>query len=260
MFLRREGYPEEGELVFCTVTKIQYHAVTVVLDEYYGKQGLIHISEVSPGRIRNIRDFVEEGKKVVCKVIRIDPERGHIDLSLRRANESQKRNKNEAIKQEQKAEKIIVFMAEKLKKKPEEFYREIAPILLDNYTYTYQAFEDVVENNASLEKLGLPKETAKFIEDVVKEKIAPKKVEIITKASIKTFSENGLEIIKRSFEKAKAIDPALITGYLGGGSYRLQITAKDYKKAESILKDIQEAMTAVVAEVKGDISFKRQEE
>lgn len=260
MFLRREGYPEEGELVFCTVTKIQYHAVTVVLDEYYGKQGLIHISEVSPGRIRNIRDFVEEGKKVVCKVIRIDPERGHIDLSLRRVNESQKRNKNEAIKQEQKAEKIIAFMAEKLKKKPEEFYREIAPILLEHYTYTYQAFEDVVETNASLEKLGLPKETAKYIEDIVKEKIAPKKVEIITSVSIKTYSENGLEVIKKAFEKIKAIDPALHTGYLGGGSYRVQITAKDYKKAESILKGVQDAMTAVVEEVKGEITFKRQAE
>jgi translation initiation factor 2 subunit 1 len=40
--------------------------------EEYGKQGLIHISEVSPGRIRNIRDFVKEGKMVVCKVIKID--------------------------------------------------------------------------------------------------------------------------------------------------------------------------------------------
>ncbi|MBN2458668.1 translation initiation factor IF-2 subunit alpha [Candidatus Woesearchaeota archaeon] len=260
MFLRREGYPEEGELVFCTVTKIQYHAVTVMLDEYYGKQGLIHISEVSPGRIRNIRDFVQEGKKVVCKVIRLDPERGHIDLSLRRVNESQKRNKNESIKQEQKAEKILSFIAEKLKKNPEEYYKEIAPALLSHYTYIYQAFEDVVENNTSLEKLGLPKETAKHIESVVKEKIAPKKVEIITKVSIKTYAENGLEIVKKAFEKAKAADPALGIGYLGGGSYRVQITAKDYKKAEAILKKIEEAMTAVVEEVKGEISFKRQEE
>ena len=74
MFLRRQGFPEEGELVFCMVTKIQYHAVTVNLDEY-DKPGLIHISEVSPGRIRNIRDYVTEGKKVVCKVIRINQER-----------------------------------------------------------------------------------------------------------------------------------------------------------------------------------------
>lgn len=260
MFLRREGYPEEGELVFCTVTKIQYHAVTVTLDEYYGKQGLIHISEVSPGRIRNIRDFVEEGKKVVCKVIRVDPERGHIDLSLRRVNDSQRRNKTEAIKQEQKAEKIINIIAEKLKKNPENFYNEIAPVILKHYTYMYEAFEDIVENNASLEKLGIPKDVAKQIEAVVKEKIAPKKVDIVTIVSIKSYAENGLEIVKKAFEKAKTIEPNIMTNYLGGGSYRIQITAKDYKKAEQILKQVEEAMTKIVREVKGEISFKRQEE
>ena len=53
-----------------TVTKIEYHSVFVELDEY-GKTALIHISEISPGRIRNIRDFVKvEDKKIVCKVLK----------------------------------------------------------------------------------------------------------------------------------------------------------------------------------------------
>ena len=62
MLLKKQGFPEESELVLCTVTSVQYHSVFVDIDEY-GKSGLIHISEVSPGRIRNIRDFVKEGKK-----------------------------------------------------------------------------------------------------------------------------------------------------------------------------------------------------
>src|SRR3989338_5359313 len=81
MLLKKEGFPEEDELVMCTVTQVQFHSVFVILDEY-DKGGMIHISEVSPGRIRNIRDFVREGKKVVCKVLRVNKEKGHIDLSL----------------------------------------------------------------------------------------------------------------------------------------------------------------------------------
>ena len=54
MLYRRENYPAEDELVLCTVTKVLNHAVFVNLDEY-DKGGLIHISEVAPGRIRNIR-------------------------------------------------------------------------------------------------------------------------------------------------------------------------------------------------------------
>ncbi|MEK6948847.1 MAG: S1 RNA-binding domain-containing protein, partial [Nanoarchaeota archaeon] len=60
MLLQKKGFPQEDELVLCTVTKVEFHSVFVTLDEY-GKGGMIHISEVSPGRIRNIRDFVREG-------------------------------------------------------------------------------------------------------------------------------------------------------------------------------------------------------
>ena len=105
MLLKKEGFPEEGELVMCTVTNVQYHSVFVRLEEY-GKSGMIHISEVSPGRIRNIRDFVKEGKKVICKVLRINLERGHIDLSLRRVSEAQKRNKANDLKKEHKGRRL----------------------------------------------------------------------------------------------------------------------------------------------------------
>jgi len=258
MFLHREGFPEEGELVFCTVTKIQYHAISVQLDEY-DRPGLIPISEVSPGRIRNIRDFVEEGKKVVCKVIRTDQSRGHIDLSLRRVNDSQRRSRSDAIKQEQKAEKIIEFFSEKLKRPAIEIYKEVAPEIMKQYGWLYLAFEDVVEKNASLEKIGINKELAQQLEALVHDKIKPKKVEIIEKVTIKTYNDNGLALIKQSFAKAKEVDSSIQAGYLGGGSYRILITAKDYKKAESVLKEIQDKMATVFTDKKGEISFVRQE-
>ena len=68
MFYKKQGIPEENEIVICTVKKILPHGVFVSIDEYKDKEGLIHISEISPGRVRNIRDFVEEGKKIVCKI------------------------------------------------------------------------------------------------------------------------------------------------------------------------------------------------
>ena len=119
MLFKKQGFPEESELVLCTVTSVQYHSVIVDIEEY-GRSGLIHISEVSPGRIRNIRDFVKEGKKVVCKVLRVKEEKGYIDLSLRRVNESEKRRKIESIKREQNAEKIVEIAALKLGLKTEE--------------------------------------------------------------------------------------------------------------------------------------------
>ena len=133
MLQKKTGMPDEGECVFVTVTKIQFHSVFVTLDEYAGKQGMIHISEISPGRIRNIKDYVKEGKVIVCKILRINKERGHIDLSLRRVNESQRRAKVEERKRQTIAENIIVSYAQLQKKDSKKIYEEVAPIILEEY-------------------------------------------------------------------------------------------------------------------------------
>jgi len=94
MFYKKKGLPEEGEYILCTVKKILFHSVFVSLDEYEHKEGMVHISEVSPGRIRNIRDYVKEGKKLICKVLRVKHDRGQVDLSLRRVSVSMRKKKN----------------------------------------------------------------------------------------------------------------------------------------------------------------------
>jgi translation initiation factor 2 alpha subunit (eIF-2alpha) len=62
---------EEGQIVRCTVDKIAGTIVFVKIDDY-NQEGTITFSEISPGRIRNIRDYVVPKKKIVCKVLKID--------------------------------------------------------------------------------------------------------------------------------------------------------------------------------------------
>src|SRR3990167_6790925 len=146
MLFKKQDFPEEGELVLCTVTSVQFHSVFVDIDEY-GKGGMIHISEVSPGRIRNIRDFVKEGKKIVCKTLRINQEKGYIDLSLRRVNESEKRRKIDGIKKEQNAEKIIEIVAAKAAMKTEQLYREVSEKIANNYESLHKFLKDVIKDD-----------------------------------------------------------------------------------------------------------------
>ena len=47
MFFKREGRPEKGELVICTVKRILPHAAFVYLDEYRNLEAMLHVSEVS---------------------------------------------------------------------------------------------------------------------------------------------------------------------------------------------------------------------
>ncbi len=254
MLYRKQGYPEEDELVLCTVTKIHYHSVFCTLDEY-GKSGMIHISEVSPGRIRNIRDYVQEGKKVVCKVLRVDEEKNHIDLSLRRVTEAQRKAKISMIKQEQRAEKIIASLAERLGTDVSKLYKEVTDALFKHYDMLFLAFEDVVENDASLEKHGLKKEIAKPLEELVKEKIKPKQVTIKGLLTLSSFAEDGVEVIRKLLAKAEKVEGVSIR-YAGGGTYRVLVTAPDYKQAEKHLEEALSVVSSGVAK-NGSYSFER---
>ena len=258
MLFRKQGFPEEGDLVLCTVTSVQFHSVFVDLDEY-GRGGLIHISEVAPGRIRNIRDFVKEGKKVVCKVLRINKEKGYIDLSLRRVNESEKRRKIDDIKREQNAEKIVEIAAKKAGVKTEELFIEISSKAMKSHTSLYEFFEKVaVEDKSLLEKVGIDKKYLQIVEDTITQRIKPTHVEIIGKLKIMSYAPNGIEIVKDSLAKAKEAGKDNIKiNYLGSGTYRFMVTADEYKDAEKILKNASDAAIKIVEKNQGTAEFSR---
>jgi small subunit ribosomal protein S1 len=71
-----------GQLVEGAITRLaNFGAFALVNDEI---EGLIHISELSTGRINHPQDVVREGEKHVMRVIRIDPKRRRMGLSLKR--------------------------------------------------------------------------------------------------------------------------------------------------------------------------------
>ncbi|MCC7574077.1 S1 RNA-binding domain-containing protein [Candidatus Woesearchaeota archaeon] len=259
MLFKKTGFPEEGDLVFATVTSVQYNSVFVKIEDY-NRQGLIHISEVSPGRIRNIRDYVKEGKMVVCKVIKIDESKGHIDLSLRRVTEMQKRSKNDERKQEQKAENIIELLASTLKESVDKVYKEISDVLLPKYEMLQYAFEDVIENGISLKSVGVPDKYADKLEVLVKEKIKPKKVTISGTLMIKSYEEEGAEFVKNALVKAQGVTDELLIKCLGAGNYSLELHDKDYKGAEAKLKLVLDSIHDSIKSSKlTSFSFKKKE-
>ncbi len=86
-------YPEIGDLVVATVTRVVDYGFYVKLDEYAGIEGLVHIQEISTTWVRNVRDHAREGQKLVLKVLRVNPQRNQIDLSLRRVTAEKSRRR-----------------------------------------------------------------------------------------------------------------------------------------------------------------------
>ncbi len=78
-----------GVVVTGKVTGIQDYGAFVALDGE--TQGLVHISEITNGYVKDIHDFLKVGDTVEVKVLSIDEEHRKMSLSLKAAKRKQGR-------------------------------------------------------------------------------------------------------------------------------------------------------------------------
>lgn len=259
MFYKKKGTPEVGELVIGTVKKILYHSVFVILDEYNGAEGMLHISEVAPGRIRNLRDYVKEGKKIICKVLRIDKIKNHIDLSLRRVNLSQKRNKNEEYKQEQKAEKLLESVGSKLKLSIGDMYKKVGYNMMEKFGSLSDCFYAIVDDEVDLVKdLSLDVKISNDVVKLVKEKIKPVEIMVSGILMIKCLAGDGVDKIKETLKKMSEVKGGDVKiTYIGAPKYSLKVIANDYKEAEGVIEEIVKVGEEMMKKFGGELSFEK---
>ncbi|WP_461866091.1 translation initiation factor IF-2 subunit alpha [Thermococcus sp.] len=257
-------YPEEGEFVVATVKNIHPYGAFLILDEYPGKEGFMHISEVASTWVKNIRDHIKEGQKIVAKVIRVDPSKGHIDLSLKRVNQQQRKAKLQEFKRAQKAENLLKMAAEKLGKDFKTAWREVWVPLEEEYGEVYAAFEDAAQNGIDVLKGLIPEEWLTPLGEIVTNYVEVPTVTIDAEFEITVPKPNGIEIIKEALIRArdraneeKEIEVKFT--YQGAPRYRIDITAPDYYKAEEVLESIAEEILRVIKEAGGEATLIRKE-
>jgi translation initiation factor 2 subunit 1 len=263
MSLGREEWPEIGELVVATVQRVQGYGAYVSLDEYDNKEGLLHISEISSRWVRNIRNHVRQGQKVVLQVLRTDPSKEQVDLSLRRVSKDERRKKIESWKKMRKAETLLTGVAKSLEMDLQTLYDTEILKILDEYDSLYDGLEAAAKNGSkALTKTGVDKNISDVIAEVVKDKIIIKGVTIQGFFEVTHMGSSGVEEIKDVFTKSNDIaeenDSEIKVTTLGAPKYRIELTAEDYKKAETALKKVVDFTQEHWSRQDGTISFTRE--
>lgn len=258
MRMEREGWPEPGDLVVCTVDQVVDFGAFVGLDEYAGKNGLIHISEVASGWIKYIRDHVREGQKIVCKVLSVDRSRHHIDLSLKDVNEHQRREKIQEWKADQKAWKWLEMAFEGR----EDDQKRVANALITSYNSLYIALEEAsLGDREGLEASGLSAEDIEIIQKLAQENVKIPTVEISGYVDLTSAAPDGIEVIRKALKQVKRQkdkDVTLEVRYVGAPRYRIHVNAPDYKHAEAVLRKAAQAIMKYVEQHGGKGTFLRE--
>ena len=256
---RLKGFPDNGELVVCSVTNVKSFGAFVTLDEYDNKEGFIHVRDIASGWVKYIRDFIREGQKVVCKVLGVDSSKGHIDLSLKSVNDHQKREKIQQWKNEKKAEKLVEIIAERLSISVDEAFDQFANELTEEYDTLYGAFEAIAANPDELRDEYEGDWVETFIE-VASENVTLPFVEIDGILEMRSLGPNGVEDIRKALEAGlDAADGAEVSiTCVGSPKYRLVITAEEYKTAEDVMKKVSNAAIKSLTKSGGEAVLKRE--
>jgi len=246
--VRRNGMPQIGEFVICKITRINPNSAFAVLEEYE-KEGMVHISEVKRGWVRDIRNFVKINQMTVAKVVRID-ERSHIGLSLKRVDKNQKNERIKEYKFDQRAEKMLELIARGMKKSLEQAYEEVGYNILENFGSLYKAFKMSIQSPELLIDRGIPKEWVDAIKEIAEKNVDQKEFEFKAKISIKSYESNGIILIKDLIKDVEKMGFGV--RYIAAPEYLVDYKTKYAKKGN---KEFEEKLEKIEKLGKGKLEI-----
>lgn len=264
MVMKRREWPKVGELVIGTVVKVFDQGAYITLDEYNNKEAYVPAGEITRSWFHDIREFVKEGRKQVFKVIRVNPRRGHIDVSLRRVSDSERRYKIYEWKRAQRAEKLLEMAAEKLGKSLKDAYKEAGWRLEDFFGEIYAALEVAADKGETpLLEAGLDKKWAAVLTELAKEYVEIPKTKLTAILTLVCYKPNGINAIKKALLKAveflkthNEIEWRIYT--IGAPRYRVEIVTKNPKEGEKILRKACELVVKTITKLGGKGTFQRE--
>ena len=244
--------PEEGELVVVTVKNVKQNGVYVDFDEYTGLEGFIFIGEIASGWVKNIRSFVRDGQRLICKVMRTKKDGSSLELSLKSVSEERRRDRLQEWKNEQRSLQLLKVCGEKVGWSEAE-RDSLGEDLVSSFGTLYTAFEEAAMNETAIIDAGFEGDwITEFIEIAI-ENIIPPFVEIKGSLNLSINVDNGVDVIRDALISAEQYssekdEVSVMCFYDGAPEYRLVLKAPDFKTAEDLWVEVTDSIIKVMEE------------
>ncbi|KAF8342819.1 eukaryotic translation initiation factor 2 subunit alpha [Cantharellus anzutake] len=236
-------YPEVEELVMVQVRQIAEMGAYVKLLEYDNVEGMILLSELSRRRIRSIQKLIRVGRNEVVVVLRVDKEKGYIDLSKRRVSPEDITKCEDRYMKSKTVASILRHVASKLpsasssisapQSAPENdvedhededliggildvghgsgeeimemLYEKIAWPLSRKYGHPHDAFKlALTEPDEVFQELNLSPGITKLLMATVARRLTPQPIKLRADIELTCFRPAGIDAIKRALIAGEA--------------------------------------------------------
>lgn len=198
-------FPEIDEVVMVNVRSIAEVGAYVQLLEYDNIEGMVLLSELSRRRIRSVQKIIRVGRDEAVVVMRVDKEKGYIDLSKRRVSPEEVIKAEEKYKKSKQVHSIIRHVAEKKGMNPETLYEQFGWPLYKKYGHAYDAFRlAITEPESVLEGLEIAPEIKDELLSKIRAKLTPQPMKFRADIEATCFGYDGIDTIKAALKAGEA--------------------------------------------------------
>lgn len=185
-------FPDIGEVVIVKITKCTEIGVYVELVEYNNIEGLIMLGELSKKKIKSLGTYVKPNTIDAAIVIRVDEEKGYIDVSKRKIGQREFEESFMRYTRNKIAHNVMIMVARTLERPIDDLYSEYF-LKAKPYGSIHNFFLKINNN-----------EIDDPISEFVKRKFNVTKYKV--RADVDVSSYKGVDDVVNALKVAKSVD------------------------------------------------------
>jgi len=210
-------FPELEDIVVVQVKRIVDMGAYVSLLEYNGREGMMLLSELSKRRIRSVSKLLRVGRTEICMIVRLDKNKGYIDLSKKRVEPEDATAKEESFARAKAVHGIMRHVASTNNIEVEELCNKISWPLYSRYPDAFEAFRKHINEEINLwdeidfsqPGQDLSDQAEKLKEDIevnLRRRLIQQQLRLRAKIECSCFEYEGIDAVKEALAKGLTIE------------------------------------------------------
>lgn len=253
-------FPEADDVVMVMVKEIQDMGGYVHLLEYNNCQGMIMLSELSRRRIRSVNKLLKVGHQEVAAVVRVDKEKGYIDLSKRRVAPEDIARIEEKWNKSRTVHSIVRHVAETVGVDAIDLYQRWGWPLYRKYGHAYDGFRVAVNDPESvLESLDISEPERQELLRNIERRLTPQPIKLRADIEVTCYHYEGIDAVKAALKAGEAMStkqhPIKIK-LVAPPLYVITTSSLSKEKGIEILNEALEVVEDEIRQRKGKFTIK----
>jgi len=253
-------YPAAEDLVIVQVKNVAEMGAYVSLLEYNNIEGMILLSELSRRRIRSINKLIRVGRTEIVVVLRVDEDKGYIDLSKRRVSADDIAKCEEKYNKSKTVHSIMRHVSETNKLPLEGLYKQFGWDLYKRFGHAYDAFKLILnEPEKVLDQYKLPPAVQDALLKNIARRLTPQPIKLRADIEVTCFARDGINAIKDALKAGEALseeDMDIKIKLVAPPLYVMMTTSLDKDYGIEKLQTACDLITKMVVAKDGEVNIK----